>query len=177
MNTLALAVALFFLPLTAMAQTVSDGNLSQRIQQLEDKAALKHLVDTFSNLADQKDVQKQILLFTEDATVESMTDGKLSSSLKGREQIGKAFDAFLANFETVYHINGQQTVELRGDTATGVSYCLVVLIAVENGKRIKNTSGVYYNDEYVRRGNAWLIAKRVSHFTWRDREEMAPTSR
>jgi hypothetical protein len=76
-----------------------------------------------------------------------------------------------------YHINGQQTVELRGNTATGVSYCLVVLIAVENGKRIKNNSGVYYNDEYVRRGNAWLIAKRVSHFTWRDREEMAQTSR
>jgi len=45
-------------------------------------------------------------------------------------------------------------VELRGDTATGVSYSLVVLIEVENGKRIKNTSGVYYNDEYVRRGNA-----------------------
>ena len=29
-----------------------------------------------------------------------------------------------------------------------------MLIGVENGKRIKNTSGVYYNDEYVRRGNA-----------------------
>ncbi len=134
---------------------------------------MKHLVDTFSNLADQKDVQRQILLFTEDAAVESITDGKSSSVLKGREQIGKAFAAYLANFETVYHINGQQTVDLRGDTATGRSYCLVVLIAVENGKRIKHTSGVYYNDEYVRRGNAWFISKRVSHFTWRDREEMA----
>jgi ketosteroid isomerase-like protein len=83
------------------------------------------LVDTFSNLADQKEVQK-ILLFTEDATVESVTDAKPSSSLKGREQIAKAFAAYLANFATVYHINGQQTVELRGDTATGVSYSLVV---------------------------------------------------
>ena len=137
------------------------------------EAALKNLVDTFSNLADQKDIEKQILLFTEDATVESITDGTRSPPLKGREQIGKAFAAFLANFETVYHINGQQTVALRGDTATGVSYCLVVLIATESGKTIKNTSGVYYDDEYVRRGNTWLIAKRVSHFTWRDREEMA----
>ena len=63
-------------------------------------------------------------------------------------------------------------MDLRGDTAAGVSYCLVVLIGVENGKRIKNTSGVYYNDEYVRRGNPWLISRRVSHFTWRDKEEM-----
>jgi hypothetical protein len=48
-----------------------------------------------------------------------------------------------------------------------------VLIGVENGKRVKNTSGVYYNDEYVRRGNTWLISKRVSHFTWRQREEIS----
>jgi len=35
-----------------------------------------------------------------------------------------------------------------------VEHSLVVLIGGENGKRIKNTSGVDYNDEYVRRGNA-----------------------
>jgi hypothetical protein len=66
--------------------------------------------------------------------------GKSSSALKGREQIGTGFAAYLANFVTVYHINGQQTVDLRGDTATGVAYCLVVLIGVENGKRIKKAS-------------------------------------
>ncbi len=49
----------------------------------------------------------------------------------------------------------------------------VIQIGTENGKKIKNTAGVYYNDEYVRRGDIWLSAKRVSHFTWRDREEMA----
>jgi ketosteroid isomerase-like protein len=177
MNTLALAMALLILPVTTMTQTLNDSNLTQRVQQLEDKAALKHLVDTFSNLADQKDVLKQVLLFTEDATVESITDGTSLPTLTGREQIRKAFAAYLANFETVYHINGQQTVELRGDTATGVSYCLVVLIGTENGKTFKNTSGVYYNDEYVRRGGAWLIAKRVSHFTWREREEIAQPPR
>jgi ketosteroid isomerase-like protein len=94
-----------------MAQTTND-TLAQRVQRLEDSAALKRLVDTFSNLADQKDVQKQVLLFTEDATVESITDRKPSSALKGRERIGKAFAAYLANFETVYHINGQQTVDV-----------------------------------------------------------------
>ena len=37
--------------------------------QVEDQLALKRLVDTFSNLADVKDVDSQILLFTEDAEV------------------------------------------------------------------------------------------------------------
>jgi ketosteroid isomerase-like protein len=177
MHTLAFVAALLSVPVLTMAQTSNDGNLAQRIQQLEDRAALKMLVDTFSNLADRKDVQRQVLLFTEDASVESITDGKPSTPLKGREQIGKAFAAYLANFDTVYHINGQQTVDVRGDTAMGTVYCLVVLIGTENGRRIKNTSGVTYNDEYARRGNTWLISKRVSHFTWRDREEMAQPQR
>ncbi len=79
-----------------------------------------------------KDVQKQLLLFTEDATVESRSGGRVSS-LKGRKQIGDAFSAYLATFETVYHLNGQQTVDIRGDRATATAYCLVVLIAREKG--------------------------------------------
>jgi len=50
-------------------------------------------------------------------------------------------------------------------------------VARSLGKAIKTIMGVTYDDEYVRRGGAWLIAKRVSHFTWRDREEMATATR
>ncbi|WP_420849323.1 hypothetical protein [Ramlibacter henchirensis] len=46
--------------------------------------------------------------------------------MKGREHIGQRFGEYLANFNTVYHHNGQQTVDIRGDHATGVSCCLVV---------------------------------------------------
>jgi hypothetical protein len=82
MNTIVLVATLVVIPVSTMAQTTND-TLAQRVQRLEDSAALKRLVDTFSNLADQKDVQKQVLLFTEDATVESITDRKPSSALKG----------------------------------------------------------------------------------------------
>jgi ketosteroid isomerase-like protein len=177
MKKLLLVVALLAAPAALGAQTARRGDLAQRIAQLEDRAALKALVDTFSILADQKDVQRQLLLFTEDATVESRSGGAPGTPLRGRKQIGDAFSGFLANFQTVYHINGQQAVDLRGDRATGTSYCLVVLIGNENGKTIKTTMGVTYDDEYVRRGGAWLIAKRVSHFTWRDREEMPSPTR
>jgi len=129
------------------------------VQSLEDRAALRTLVDTFSILADRKDVERQMLLFTEDATVESYSGRQRVSSLTGRKQIG------------------QQTVDVQGDRATGTYYCLEVLIGTENGKAIRNTGGVYYDDEYVRRGGSWLIAKRTAHFAWRDREEMAQPTR
>ncbi|CAN7169680.1 nuclear transport factor 2 family protein [Pararhizobium sp. LjRoot238] len=146
--------------------------LEQRIQKLEDKAALKTLVDSFSNLADQKDLATQALLFTEDAVVDTYFEGQLFASLKGRKEIQDTFTGFMANFETSYHINGQHTAELDGDRATAMHYCLVVLVSLVDGKKSRNTNGVFYNDEYVRRGNQWLISKRTSHFTWRDLQTM-----
>ena len=98
------------------------------LKNIENRIALKELVDTFSILADKKDTDAQTFLFTEDAQVYNYDEGKLTTVLKGREEIGKAFRDYLALFETVYHINGQQTVNIDGDKADGISYCQVVLV-------------------------------------------------
>ena len=85
--------------------------------QIEDQLALKKLVDTFSNLADLKDVKSQMNLFTDDAQVISKTNNQNFES-KGKKEIEKAFADYLALFDIVYHLNGQQTVEIKGDHAT-----------------------------------------------------------
>ena len=46
------------------------------IQQLIERQALKDLVDTFSNLADEKRVAEQMPLFTEDAQVTTYMTNK-----------------------------------------------------------------------------------------------------
>ena len=146
--------------------------MNNRIDELENVRALRDLVDNFSILADKKEIQKQILLFTKDATVETYVNGEVVSSLKGTKEMGGAFKSFLNNFETVYHFNGQHTVSIEGDKAIGTLYCMVYLISFENGKKINNTSGVHYNDEYVYENGKWLIAKRTSTFAWQDRQEL-----
>lgn len=147
-------------------------DITERINELENTRALRELVDNFSILADKKEAQKQTLLFTKDATVDSYVNGELISSLKGTKEIGDGFEGFLKNFETVYHFNGQHVVSIEGNKAEGTLYCLVDLINSENGKKIKNTSGVHYNDEYVYENGQWLIAKRTSTFVWEDRQEL-----
>ena len=139
---------------------------------LKDEVALKHLVDDFSILADQKDVAAQMDLFTEDAVVMSYNEGELGSTLTGKDEIGTAFSNFLGLFETVYHINGQHRVKVYGDSAQGVNYCLVVLISEQDSIRNKLTMGVSYNDTYRKVNDTWLIAKRESHFNWRTNEVM-----
>lgn len=137
--------------LTTAAQIPAD--------EVADRMALKELVDTFSNLADVKDVDAQMALFTDNAEVHSKSGDRVSV-MKGKEQIGKAFADYLALFDVVYHLNGQQTVEIKGNEATGISYCFVTLI--RGGK--KNQSGVRYRDTYVKVDGKWLIKKRESNF-------------
>jgi Tfp pilus assembly ATPase PilU len=117
-------------------------------------------------------VRAQVQLFTANAMVETSRRGVVVTKLNGRKEMEDAFGAFLKNFETVYHFNGQQTVTINGDKASGISYCMVTLIGTENGKKMKTTIGVYYQDEYVREDNRWFIAKRKSVFDWEDKQEL-----
>ena len=160
----------FFLVLILLipfSMSYAQKTTAQRIQAIEDRLALKALVDAFSVLADKKDVITQLNLFTDDAKVESVNNGQ-TSVLSGKKQIGDAFSSFLNLFEVVYHINGQQTVDIRDNKATGISYCTVSLFGTQNGKKMKNDMGVIYNDEYVKINGKWLITKRLSNFTWRN---------
>ena len=169
MKTYFLAILLSSLLTTAYAQKTTGQRFGEeRLQQIEDRIALKALVDEFSILADRKDVANQLLLFTEDAKVETMNNGQAVSALVGRKQIGEAFTNFLARFEVVYHINGQQTVTINQNKATGISYCEVTLIGTQNGKKMKTNMGVHYKDDYVKQKNKWLIVNRQSTFAWRD---------
>lgn len=155
------------------AQNNKQNTMESKIQTTEDKMAIKQVVDVFSNLADTKEIDKQVLLFTEDGIVESYSDGKQTSSLKGREQLEQAFSGFLSNFHTVYHQNGQQTIdELTANTAKTTSYCQVILIGKQDGKEMKTTMFTIYKDEWVKQNGQWLIKHRTSNFVHRVVEEV-----
>lgn len=147
------------------AQNISN-TTTMNIQEIADRIALKSLVDTFSNLADTKEIDEQVQLFTEDAEVISYQGEKQTSHLKDRKELAERFKAFLDQFTTVYHINGQQTVKIDGDKATGIAYAQVVLVSEKDGKKTMRTQGVRYNDEYERKNGKWLISRRISHFEW-----------
>ncbi len=159
---------LTFIILLISFVSCNNKNNNDNLENIKNRAELKELVDTFSILADKKDTDAQTFLFTEDAEVYTYIDGKLITELKGKDEIGKAFKDYLSLFETVYHINGQQTVNINGDKADGISYCQVVLIRVENGNKIMLMQGVYYNDKYANINGKWLISKRTSNFVWSD---------
>jgi ketosteroid isomerase-like protein len=172
MKSIATVVAFTLLSTITFAQKVEKQSVEQRIAAIEDKMAIKYVVDEFSNLADTKEIDKQVLLFTEDGTVTSVSNGQPSTPLKGREQLKQAFSGFLSNFHTVYHQNGQQTINLQGDKAEAVSYCRVILVGKQNDKEMKTTLYTIYKDSFVKDAGKWLIKERTSNFVHREQEEV-----
>jgi ketosteroid isomerase-like protein len=163
---------LFLLSTLAFAQKMEKNNIEERLAAIEDKMAIKYVVDEFSNLADRKEIDKQVMLFTQDGIVESISNGQQSSPLKGRAQLNQAFSGFLSNFHTVYHQNGQQTISLQGDKAEATSYCRVILIGKQNEKESKTILYTIYNDSFVRENGKWLIKHRISNFVHREQYEV-----
>ena len=158
----------------AFAQKMDNKTIEQRLAVIEDKMAIKYVVDEFSNLADTKEIDKQVLLFTEDGVVESVSKGQPSTPLKGREQLKQAFSGFLSNFHTVYHQNGQQTIILQGDKAEATRYCRVILVGKQNEQEMKTILYTISKDSFVKENGKWLISHRTSNFVHREVEEVQP---
>ena len=133
--------------------------------QQAERQALKDLVDTFSNLADEKRVAEQMALFTPDAQVNTYIGGKLFAEAKGTAEIEQVFSSFLAQFHSVYHLNGQHTVTFRSETeAEAINYCDVKLVGEQDGKQVLQDHSVRYQDTYIKQDGKWLISQRIANF-------------
>jgi hypothetical protein len=53
------------------------------------------------------------------------------------------------------HFNGQSTVELDGDRATGESYCLAHHLYTDAGERKLMVASLRYHDTFVKLDGAW----------------------
>ena len=102
-------ISLLFSTLT-FAQKMNKENIEKRLAANEDKMAIKYVVDEFSNLADTKEIDKQVLLFIADGVVESVSNGQASTPLKGREQLKNAFSV---SFLIPYSVSSKWTTDHR----------------------------------------------------------------
>ena len=140
-------------------------------QEAADRLAIRQLVDAYAHCADQRDAKGQMALFTEDTrflVFYDLTSAEPSQELHGRESLAPVFDD-LNQYVATMHFNGQSTVSLEGDRATGESYCLAHHLKVgEDGQRTLMVASIRYLDEFARRGGQWLFAERRLMVNWID---------
>jgi ketosteroid isomerase-like protein len=134
------------------------------LEILKTKEELRNLIDDYAYLSDDKKIAEVMDLFTPDVTYKVYMGGALVANVSGRENIERDFNSHASLVKTYFTLNGQHTVKIDGDTATGVSFSQIKMIREVEGKDVLTDYSVKYNDSYVFQNGKWLIKDRIGYF-------------
>ena len=133
-----------------------------------DRLAIRELIDAYAHCADRRDAKGQMALFTEDAEFQVFMDSRSPEPtyvLHGRDALAPVF-ADLNQYQATTHFNGQSTVHLNGDTATGESYCIAHHLTIDGDKHTLMLASIRYLDEFVKVDGEWRFARRKLMVCW-----------
>ena len=146
-------------------------------EEAADRLAIRELVDAYAHCADRRDAKGQMTLFTEDTRFLVFMDygsPEPTQELHGRESLAPVFDN-LNTYAVTMHFNGQSTVVLDGDQATGESYCLAHHLSVgEDGQRTMMIASIRYLDQFAKLDGQWLFAERRLMGNWTETRPSVP---
>ncbi|MFP3590779.1 nuclear transport factor 2 family protein [Chryseobacterium sp. SIMBA_038] len=128
------------------------------------KEELRNLIDDYAYLGDEKKISKVMDLFTPDLSYNVYMNGNLVSSVSGRENMESDFNTHASQVKTYFTLNGQHTVKINADTATGISFSQIKMIREVEGKDVLTDYSVKYDDQYVYLNGKWLIKERIAYF-------------
>ena len=143
-------------------------NIEQKLQQLEDRIALRELIDQYAYCADTRDAQGQMALFTTDTNFEVFMDGKADKPtqvINNRKDLFPVFDN-LNTYLATMHFNGQSTIKLDGYRASGITYCRAYHLNVQDSEQKLMIAGIRYYDIMVKQDGKWLFAERKLKVSW-----------
>lgn len=134
------------------------------LEVLKIKEELRGLIDAYAYLGDEKKISEQMGLFTPDAIYKAYMGDFLAANVSGTENLEKEFNGHASQVKTYFTMNGQHTVRIDQDTATGVSFSQIKMIRASEGKNIITDYSVRYDDKYVYQNGKWLIKERTGYF-------------
>jgi ketosteroid isomerase-like protein len=146
-------------------------------EEAADRLAIRELVDAYAHCADRRDAKGQMALFTQDTRFLVFMDRNSpepTQELHGRGSLAPVFDNLNA-YAVTMHFNGQSTVVLDGERATGESYCLAHHLSVgEDGQRTMMIASIRYLDQFAKQDGGWLFAERRLMVNWTETRPSTP---
>ena len=139
-----------------------------------DRLALRELFDAYAHYADRRDAEGQKALFTDDTVFAVYMDGDGSEPtyvLHGREALTPVFDD-LNRYAVTTHFNGQSTVVIDGNRASGESYTIAHHVFSEDGSRKIMIASLRYLDTFAKIDGGWYFAERKLILDWSETRSM-----
>lgn len=136
------------------------------MDRLADEAALRRTAEIYAQGADRKDKQLWRSVLADDCRIEGpgfVTEG-LDATLQSIDALGQMFRSTL-------HKIHNQTVMIKGDQASGETYCTADHLMNDADQLLRWT--IRYIDEWRREGDTWRITWRKLELLW---EEIVPVT-
>ena len=144
--------------------------------EIADRLAIRELFDAYAHCADRRDADGQKALFTEDTRFAVFMGGEGTEAtyvLDGRESLTPVFQD-LNKYSVTTHFNGQSTVRLDGERATGESYTIAHHLFTEDGERKIMVASLRYLDTFTKIDGAWYFAERNLILDWSETRTSTP---
>ena len=144
-------------------------------EEAADRLAIREVVDAYARCADRRDADGQKALFTADTRFVVYMAGEgtdPTDDLHGRESLTPVFENLNA-YEVTTHFNGQSTVELDGNRATGETYCLAHHVYSADGERKLMVASLRYHDTFVKADGTWRFSERRLYVDWTETRAVA----
>ena len=134
------------------------------LEELSDRLEIQDLQTAYSHAIDFKNFDELDDVFTPDAFIDYEAFG-------GPKGPYPEIKDFLVNtmpmFSSYYHMVSTSKVEVKGDTATGVTVCHnPMVLPSEDGSGQVFVCGLWYHDKYVRTPKGWRISERIEEKTY-----------
>lgn len=127
---------------------------------IEDRLALQELSNRYARAVDRRDYAAFVALFA--------ANGVLCGpgyAMTAHAEIERGI-RLIEQYEATQHCVHNQLVEVRGDTASGETYCVARHIYERGGVKRKLDMGVRYQDEYRRERSGWRFTRRELVLDW-----------
>jgi hypothetical protein len=141
-----------------------------------DRLAIRELFDAYAHCADRRDADGQKALFTADTRFAVYMSGQGTEPtyvIEGREHLTPVFED-LRQYDVTTHFNGQSTIELNGDRASGESYTIAHHVFTKDGERQIMIASLRYLDTFAKVDGVWLFAERNLILDWSETRPSNP---
>jgi hypothetical protein len=141
-----------------------------------DRLAIRELFDAYAHCADRRDAEGQKALFTVDTKFAVFMSGEGTEPtyvVEGREALTPIF-ADLNQYEATTHFNGQSTVEINGERASGESYTIAHHLFTADGVRKIMIASLRYLDDFVKIDGGWYFKERTLILDWSETRLSTP---
>lgn len=150
-----------------MAEDSTGAVTETELREIADQLELRRLVETYGRYADERAFEDFAELFTADGGMEVYTPGEPEplTVATGHEELAlvpRGNDGFPQTF----HFVGNHYVEVFGDTAEGLTYCMAHHLQEEKAETETIVMLIRYNDRYARVDGRWRFTFRKLRIEW-----------